>query len=60
MKDALEVTLQLYNKTATTGAVVVTKCTLGHRPSFIDYLKGGCELNFMIGIDFTASNGNPR
>ncbi|CAL5373145.1 unnamed protein product [Camellia sinensis] len=28
--------------------------------SFLDYLSGGCELNFMVAIDFTASNGNPR
>ncbi|KAG5523157.1 hypothetical protein RHGRI_035094 [Rhododendron griersonianum] len=28
--------------------------------TFLDYLSGGCELNFMVAIDFTASNGNPR
>uniref|UniRef100_A0A5B6Z3W1 Uncharacterized protein n=1 Tax=Davidia involucrata TaxID=16924 RepID=A0A5B6Z3W1_DAVIN len=28
--------------------------------TFLDYLAGGCELNFMLAIDFTASNGNPR
>ncbi|GER32440.1 calcium-dependent phospholipid-binding protein [Striga asiatica] len=28
--------------------------------SFLDYLAGGYELNFMVAIDFTASNGNPR
>ncbi|KAL7222503.1 hypothetical protein ACSBR1_024237 [Camellia fascicularis] len=28
--------------------------------SFLDYLSGGSELNFMVAIDFTASNGNPR
>lgn len=28
--------------------------------TFLDYLTGGCELNFMVAIDFTASNGNPR
>ncbi|XP_076939754.1 protein BONZAI 1-like [Bidens hawaiensis] len=27
--------------------------------TFVDYL-GGCEMNFMVAIDFTASNGNPR
>ncbi|KAJ0790255.1 putative C2 domain, von Willebrand factor, type A, copine, C2 domain superfamily [Helianthus annuus] len=30
------------------------------RHSFLDYLLGGCEMNFMVAIDFTASNGNPR
>ncbi|XP_027122766.2 protein BONZAI 1 isoform X1 [Coffea arabica] len=28
--------------------------------TFLDYLAGGYELNFMVAIDFTASNGNPR
>ncbi|PWA60426.1 copine-3 [Artemisia annua] len=28
--------------------------------TFLDYFLGGCELNFMVAIDFTASNGNPR
>ncbi|MBA0552520.1 hypothetical protein Golob_023322 [Gossypium lobatum] len=27
--------------------------------TFLDYLAGGFELNFMVAIDFTASNGNP-
>jgi hypothetical protein len=30
------------------------------RPSFVDYISGGCELNVMVAIDFTASNGDPR
>jgi hypothetical protein len=28
--------------------------------TFLDYLAGGFELNFMVAIDFTASNGNSR
>ncbi|CAA3008838.1 BONZAI 1 [Olea europaea subsp. europaea] len=28
--------------------------------TFLDYLAGDYELNFMVAIDFTASNGNPR
>ncbi|WOK93562.1 protein BONZAI 3 isoform X1 [Canna indica] len=28
--------------------------------SFLDYISSGFELNFMIAIDFTASNGDPR
>jgi hypothetical protein len=27
--------------------------------SFLDYIMGGCTINFTVGIDFTASNGNP-
>lgn len=28
-------------------------------PSFLDYLKGGLDINLHVAIDFTASNGNP-
>ena len=30
------------------------------KPSFVDYLTGGCELEMSIAIDFTGSNGDPR
>ena len=30
------------------------------KPSFLDYLQGGCEINLCIAIDFTGSNGDPR
>lgn len=29
------------------------------KPTFIDYITGGCELDLSVAIDFTASNGNP-
>uniref|UniRef100_A0A8C1JRK9 Copine I n=1 Tax=Cyprinus carpio TaxID=7962 RepID=A0A8C1JRK9_CYPCA len=28
--------------------------------SFLDYVMGGCQINFTVGIDFTGSNGDPR
>ena len=28
--------------------------------SFLDYIMGGCQMNFTVGVDFTGSNGNPR
>ena len=28
-----------------------------HRPQFIEYLRGGVELNLITAIDFTGSNG---
>lgn len=28
--------------------------------TFLDYLDSGFEMNFMVAVDFTASNGNPR
>jgi Copine/C2 domain len=30
------------------------------KPSFIDYIAGGCRLNCIVAIDFTGSNGDPR
>jgi Copine/C2 domain len=27
---------------------------------FVDYVSGGCQLNVVVGIDFTGSNGDPR
>uniref|UniRef100_A0A673BLJ9 Copine-3 n=1 Tax=Sphaeramia orbicularis TaxID=375764 RepID=A0A673BLJ9_9TELE len=28
--------------------------------TFLDYIMGGCQINFTIAIDFTGSNGDPR
>uniref|UniRef100_A0A6N2LNY8 C2 domain-containing protein n=1 Tax=Salix viminalis TaxID=40686 RepID=A0A6N2LNY8_SALVM len=38
----------------------VDKFSQSSQRTFLDYLAGGCELNFMVAVDFTASNGNPR
>ncbi|XP_028765247.1 protein BONZAI 1 isoform X2 [Neltuma alba] len=40
--------------------IYVDKYTESVQHTFLDYLAGGFELNFMVAIDFTASNGNPR
>jgi hypothetical protein len=32
----------------------------GNKPSFVDYISGGCQLSVVVAIDFTGSNGNPR
>ncbi|TYH24231.1 hypothetical protein ES288_A03G075100v1 [Gossypium darwinii] len=40
--------------------LLVDKFSETAQHSFLDYLAGGFELNFMVAIDFTASNGNPR
>ncbi|XP_031489412.1 protein BONZAI 1-like isoform X2 [Nymphaea colorata] len=42
------------------GQMFVEKFHESVQHSFLDYIAGGCELNFMVAIDFTASNGNPR
>ncbi|GLT60298.1 hypothetical protein SLA2020_330700 [Shorea laevis] len=40
--------------------IFVDKFSENVQHTFLDYLAGGFELNFMVAIDFTASNGNPR
>ncbi|KAN0019105.1 hypothetical protein ACTFIU_002307 [Dictyostelium citrinum] len=41
------------------GKIAFTDARLVAQPTFIDYLSGGCEINLMIAIDCTASNGIP-
>lgn len=31
-----------------------------NRATFLDYISGGCQLNVVVAIDFTGSNGDPR
>ncbi|KAL1562865.1 Protein BONZAI 1 [Salvia divinorum] len=40
--------------------LIVDKYSENIQHTFLDYLAGGYELNFMVAVDFTASNGNPR
>ncbi|XP_058011625.1 copine-2 isoform X1 [Ahaetulla prasina] len=42
------------------GIIIVKSCKITRDYSFLDYILGGCQLMFTVGIDFTASNGNPR
>ncbi|KAJ1692164.1 hypothetical protein LUZ63_008862 [Rhynchospora breviuscula] len=42
------------------GQLFVDKFEEKMQYSFLDYISGGFELNFMVAIDFTASNGDPR
>uniref|UniRef100_A0A673MGP8 Copine-3-like n=1 Tax=Sinocyclocheilus rhinocerous TaxID=307959 RepID=A0A673MGP8_9TELE len=37
------------------GVVSITK-----EYTFLDYIMGGCQINFTVGIDFTGSNGDPK
>jgi len=38
----------------------ISSATRSSPPNFVDYISGGCELNVVVGIDFTGSNGDPR
>ncbi|XP_068170435.1 copine-1 [Antennarius striatus] len=42
------------------GVVYVKSCKLVTQHTFLDYVMGGCQINFTVGIDFTGSNGDPR
>jgi hypothetical protein len=41
------------------GSLVVTEALVTSVPTFLDYVRSGWELNMVVGIDFTGSNGNP-
>lgn len=42
------------------GIIICKSCKISRDYTFLDYIFGGCQLHFTVGIDFTASNGNPR
>ncbi|KAM4688446.1 copine-3 [Discoglossus pictus] len=42
------------------GVVSVKQCQITVEYTFLDYIMGGCQMNFVVGIDFTGSNGDPR
>ena len=42
------------------GMITVSTAKLHDGPSFLDYIAGGCQMNVVLGIDFSASNGDPR
>lgn len=41
------------------GIVLLSSCKLIKTHTFLDYIFGGMQINFTVGIDFTGSNGNP-
>jgi hypothetical protein len=54
-------TFELTNpKVKKPGRIVLEQFSLYQRPSFVDYLRGGVELNMIVAIDFTGSNGSPK
>ncbi|XP_035634347.1 copine-3-like isoform X2 [Oncorhynchus keta] len=42
------------------GVIGVKSCQIQAQYTFLDYVMGGCQINFTVGIDFTGSNGDPR
>jgi len=46
-------------KSKDVGALLVSSISVVKRPTFFDYLAGGCEINLSVAVDFTASNKPP-
>ncbi|KAM9487806.1 copine-3 isoform 2-T2 [Clarias gariepinus] len=42
------------------GVVSVKHCEIVKEYTFLDYIMGGCQINFTVGVDFTGSNGDPK
>ncbi|XP_035475387.1 copine-3 isoform X3 [Scophthalmus maximus] len=42
------------------GVIVIKQCKVVKEYTFLDYIMGGCQINFTIAIDFTGSNGDPK
>ncbi|KAM9723782.1 LOW QUALITY PROTEIN: copine-4-like [Menidia menidia] len=42
------------------GIIILNQCKVIKMHSFLDYIMGGCQIQFTVAIDFTASNGDPR
>ncbi|KAJ1441132.1 Copine-domain-containing protein [Ochromonadaceae sp. CCMP2298] len=42
------------------GHLLATRASIEHRPTFTDFIAGGCEINLLTAIDFTGSNGDPE
>ena len=42
------------------GKLVFYNFDIAHKPTFLDFISGGCELDVLVAIDFTASNEDPK
>ncbi len=61
MELKLPMELKLFNKKSKKpGTLILESIDFFQKPTFLDYLRGGLELNLSIAIDFTASNGSPK
>jgi hypothetical protein len=41
------------------GTFHIHQCVLEDRPTFLDYIRAGCQMQLTVAIDFTQSNGDP-
>lgn len=57
--DVIEIAKKSKKSYKNSGTLTTTIAQIEHRPLFMDYLKGGCQVSLVVGIDFTGSNGHP-
>ncbi|XP_053401180.1 copine-3-like isoform X3 [Mercenaria mercenaria] len=46
-------------KYVNSGFVIVDSFRVKKAPSFLEFIYGGMQINFTVGVDFTGSNGDP-
>jgi len=56
-QEKREFVLNRVDKKQKPGIIEIKEFGLGSKPTFLDYLRGGVQLNVAVAIDFTASNG---
>ncbi|CAB4010756.1 copine-8-like isoform X1 [Paramuricea clavata] len=44
-------------KYTNSGTVTLMQCMVEQQPTFLDFIRGGTQINFVVAVDFTASNG---
>lgn len=49
--------IDLQNNQMPAGNLIIDSIDTVEKPIFIDYLKGGMQINVSVAIDYTASNG---
>jgi copine 5/8/9 len=47
-------------KTPKISAITFTQVESKAMPTFLDYIAGGTQINLVVAIDFTNSNGDPK
>ena len=57
--SSVEQTFTLTNQSNQSISITIDRCQFIPKYSFLDFVQSGLDLNFMIAIDFTGSNGDP-
>jgi Copine/C2 domain len=59
-KDDAEKNVDVTEQLARTTLDTTPSVQSNTKPTFLDFVAGGCRLNCVVAIDFTGSNGDPR